>query len=211
MLSAVICVAQTPAVTSFSNGTAFVTIDGTNLTAGWTFTVNQTLTVSALGFWEFNTSLPLTATHPVGLWNSTGTLLASATVQTNSPVTGSWRYASITPVTLTAGQSYVVGSDITTPFSDPYERVPVGTGSVSTAGLITINSSILSTSASGFTFPTVPEPGFIGRFGPNLLVTAVPPVTAVPITPWALAAIGITLLASGLLGLRRSRRAFPLS
>jgi hypothetical protein len=195
------CLAQSPAVTGFSGGTVFVTVDGTNMTVGYTFTANTNLSVSAIGFWESNTSVPLGEAHQVGLWTSTGTLLASGTVQVNSPVTGNWRYASITPVTLTAGQQYVVGSDVVSPFPDAYERIPSSGGSVSTS-LITILNSDISPSASGFAFPNTAEGSFLARFGPNMLVTQV--ITTVPVTPWALAAIAVALLAAGLLLLRKN-------
>jgi len=202
------CLAQTPAVTGFSGGTVFATIDTTAQTAGWDFTANSNMTVSAIGFWEFDTSVPLNSTHQVGLWTSAGVLLASALVQVNSPVTGSWRYVAITPVTLTAGHTYVVGVDVTSPPSDGYERIPNPGGTVTTSGLITITSSAVSPSASGFAFPSVSEASFLARLGPNLLVQAVPtptPTPGVPITPAGLAMIGVGLLALGLMVLRYRR------
>lgn len=84
-------------------------------TYGWTFTPNTDITVTALGFpdnfatgfvlnhtiflWDFNSRAVLrTALAPAGA-NPGGTLGAN-----------NYRYYSIEPITLTAGQSYVVGA-----------------------------------------------------------------------------------------------------
>ena len=196
------CLAQAPAVSSFGGGTPFASIDTTNMTAGWSFTANANLIVSALGFWDFDITQPLTMSHNVGLWTSSGTQLATTVVQTNSPLTGSWRYVSITPVNLISGQTYIVGSDIVSPFTDAYTRVPTAGGSVVTSGLITIGTSFISSSASGFVFPGTAEPTFLGRFGPNLIIAQAPPTPPVPISPWALSLIAGGLLAAGLLAIR---------
>ena len=198
MLSFGNCLAQTPAVTSFSGGSGLLGITASAQTAGWTFTASSNLIVSAIGFYAPN---PLVSSHQVGLWTSGGVLLAATTVQTNSPLTGSWRYAAITPVSLTSGQTYVVASDITFPFTDPYEGVPTS-GSVTTNGLVSITSVVVSAPSSGFTFPNTVQPGMIGWFGPNMLVVAAPtptPTPGVPITPAGLALIGVGLLAVGLM------------
>ncbi len=164
------CLAQVPAVTSFSGGTNFLSIDSTNLTLGWSFTANANLTVSALGFWDVNPPSPLQNSHQVGLWTVSGTLLASGTVLTNSPLTGSWAYVSISPVALTSGQTYVVAALQASPFNEIYTRVPVSGGSVATSSLITIGTSVVSATSTGFVFPNIAEPTYIARFGPNLIV-----------------------------------------
>jgi hypothetical protein len=108
-----------------------------------------------LGFWEDpgNGGTPLNSSHQVGLWNSGGTLLASGTVLFNSPLTGNWRYLAITPVTLTAGQSYVVGSAIQSPFTDTFSRVDLPAGTVTTNSLIAVNGAVENAFAGGFSFP----------------------------------------------------------
>jgi hypothetical protein len=97
-------------------------VDSTDQTIGFSFTADVSLTVSALGFWDSTTS-PFAQSHGVGLWTSTGTLLTSATVLVNGPLTGDWRYVDILPVTLLAGQTYFAGSEIYSPLTDPYSRV----------------------------------------------------------------------------------------
>jgi hypothetical protein len=192
-----LALAQAPAITSFTGNTQVGTVEpfpGSDRTVGFNFTANSNLTVSALGVWEdpANGTAPLTQTHQVGLWNSSGTLLASATVLTNSPLTGRWRYVSVTPVTLTAGQTYFAGSAITSPYSDTFARVA---GTVTSSPLITVGNAVANAVAAGFSFPNLTDTTALGRFGPNLMIQAAPstPPTAVPISSAALIAVGIGL------------------
>jgi hypothetical protein len=162
--------AQTPAVTSFTGGVSFLGIDGTARTVGWTFTANNYLIVSALGFWDSNTSDDLLASHQLGLWTAAGSLVTSVSVQANDPATGNWRYHALAaPVLLAPGQ-YVIGATVTNPASDDYVRVPVSGGTVTTLASIAVGMSAISPSASGFAFPDTTEVGNLARFGPNLEV-----------------------------------------
>ena len=75
---------------------------------GFSFTANQNLTVVGLGNW-FGGSFP--QDQIVGLWDSSGNLLASTAVS-NSDATvgsGSWKFHTIGAVQLVAGQTYIVG------------------------------------------------------------------------------------------------------
>ena len=74
------------ALQSFTGGSLFGGINGTHRTIGWSFTANDNLSVTSLGLWDETPADPLSQTHQVGLWSSTGTLLGSATIQTNSPL-----------------------------------------------------------------------------------------------------------------------------
>jgi hypothetical protein len=72
--------------------------------------------VSALGLWDQNQN-GLASAHLVGLWNSVGTLLGSATVPagTGGTLVGEFRYVNLgSPVLLTAGQIYTLGVEIFT-------------------------------------------------------------------------------------------------
>ena len=84
-------------------------------TVGSKFTVGANALVDKLGF-EDQLVNGLASSHQVGLWNSSGILLASVTVQsgTGSVLIGNWRYETLpTPVTLTAGATYIVGAQVT--------------------------------------------------------------------------------------------------
>ena len=107
--------ATVPAVlTTSGNSNSWRLTIGANQSAtiGWAFSVGaQALEVDALGMYDNNADGMLDA-HPVGLWNSSGTLLAQATVPAGTAATrvGSYRYVAIAPVTLAAGQTYVIGA-----------------------------------------------------------------------------------------------------
>ncbi len=180
------------AIQSLAGGSNFPAFNGTNQTIGWSFTANDNLSVTALGFYDQTPGNPLSQSHLVGLWTSDGNLLASTTVQTTSPLTGSFRYQDITSVNLLAGMSYVIGAAITSPFSDIY-TVPA---SVNTAPEITLTSSARNGSSQGFSFPSTLTAGN-GRIGPNfkfdVVTQAVPEPTSL-IGILGLGAFGITSL-----------------
>jgi hypothetical protein len=83
-------------------------------TLGYEFIVTSPITVSGLSAFTLNPGAGLNENTPVGLWDSSQTLLASATVQagTTDPLTtdGFFRYASIAPLTLQPG-TYIVGAE----------------------------------------------------------------------------------------------------
>ncbi len=77
---------------------------------GYQFRANSNSTVTALGVFDYNQD-GFSQPQQVGLWTISGTLLASVYVDNSDlPVDNFWRFASISGVTLTAGQNYVVGS-----------------------------------------------------------------------------------------------------
>jgi hypothetical protein len=85
------------------------------LTLGFTFSVNQTLTVTSLGFYDDNGD-GFISPHEVGLFAGDGLagpgpLLGVTTLaagQSGTLGANDFRYQAITPVTLIAGQSYTV-------------------------------------------------------------------------------------------------------
>lgn len=83
---------------SFSNG---------SWDFGWTFSANQDVVVSGLGYYADPTN-GFVDGNEVALYDSTGTLLASATVTNLFPLTGHFRYVTIAPITLLAGHTYQV-------------------------------------------------------------------------------------------------------
>jgi len=76
---------------------------------GWEFQANSAVTVYALGNIDYGSVSTLPQPQQVGLWNSSGTLLASAYVNSSSTQVGQWAFTAITPVVLTSGDTYVVG------------------------------------------------------------------------------------------------------
>src|SRR5271157_1191767 len=73
--------------------------------AGLVFTANTNFSVDALGFF-FQSDL--TGPEIVGLYDSSGNLLTSATVLLSDPMVSGYLFHSIVPVALTAGSQYTV-------------------------------------------------------------------------------------------------------
>lgn len=74
---------------------------------GTWFTANSNLSVTGLGYYAD----PVTTqanNNQVGLFNSTGTLLASATVDNTYALFGHFRYVTIAPLALAAGETYLL-------------------------------------------------------------------------------------------------------
>ncbi|HZJ16509.1 MAG TPA: DUF4082 domain-containing protein [Chthoniobacteraceae bacterium] len=100
-------------------------------TEGWSFKPNVNVTVTHLGFLDYEGD-GLNFSHAVGLWLNGGALLGSTTVQTSDPLLDGFRYTSLTPINLLAGQTYVIGA-FYSPNSDFLRVVPFGASSFSTA------------------------------------------------------------------------------
>ncbi len=76
---------------------------------GYEFMANSNSTVTGLGVFDYNQD-GFSQPQQVGLWSTSGVLLASAYVSNSDPLNGFWRFAPIAGVTLQAGQTYIVGS-----------------------------------------------------------------------------------------------------
>ncbi len=86
---------------------------GNSYTNGsWNFTNNfrvlSALTVTGLGYYADPTS-NMVDNNPVALFSANGTLLASATVTNANAAVGHFRYVSISPLTLLAGDYQIAG------------------------------------------------------------------------------------------------------
>lgn len=104
-----------PAVETTSGSSfAWRDIIGANqsATTGWSFKIgSQDLELDALGLFDLDAN-GLEDAHPVGIWTSGGTLLRQVTVPsgTGGTLVGSYRYAAVAPLNLTAGQTYFLGA-----------------------------------------------------------------------------------------------------
>lgn len=82
-------------------------------TLGWSFTVNSPIEVTSLGF--FDSGLDgLSEPHLVGIWGANEELLAWAQIDTgeDNPLIGHYRYATVEPLTLDVGQTYIIGATV---------------------------------------------------------------------------------------------------
>ena len=87
------------------------TSDDSQLSLGFAFTATAAATVTSLGYYDFGQD-GFATDHNVGIFDSTGGLLASVVLSAGSGdvLRGDFRYASITPLALAAGQTYVIAA-----------------------------------------------------------------------------------------------------
>ncbi len=182
----------TPADFTINIGPAF--------TVGYSFTANAAVTVTQLGNDFFVGANPSPAT--VSLWDSSGGLLGQVGVSNTDPTLGSANFnfhALGTPVTLTEGQTYVIGAD-EAGGNHFYSQVT----SITTDPGITYGSpmSILGDN----TFPGGSDAlgdGPNGYFGPSFALSA---PTQVP-EPGSLALLALTAAGAAGYGWRRRKKA----
>ena len=186
LLAAALSAKADPAITiSAIASTASLTIDGT---VGWTFSTAQPTRVSALGFYDLSPNDPLDADHQVGIWDGAGTLLGSTTVLTGDALADGFRYHSLGSSILLPAGAYTIGAQVVA--RSTFYAIDA---TFTTSPLIAYGTPVNSFPTSGFVRPTTVLGG-IGRFGPSMMLQAVP-------EPSALAALGL-----GALGIVRRRK-----
>jgi hypothetical protein len=168
--------------------------DSEDITIGYSFVVSSPVKVIGLSAFVNNGSGGVNGNTPVGLWNSSGSSLASVTVLsgTADPLTpdGFFRYATLSsPVTLSDG-TYYVGAYVTPGIDFTYD---VG-------GLNTLSGVSYSAPQYGYgsslAFPSMEANPANGEFGGNVVVGVVP-------EPSTYIAGAMMLLPFGAGGLRR--------
>ncbi len=168
VLAAVPALAAPAVVVSNVNGPS--SLGNPPYTLGWSFSTNDAITVNALGV--FDSGLDGLATrYQVGLWDSGGVLLASATVAAgvSAPLTNQFRYATVAGVALGAGRTYTIGALIDS--SADAVLFPGEVNGFSTAAEISFLESRFIDGAT-LTDPTIGGGVQAGYFGPNFLFSA---------------------------------------
>jgi hypothetical protein len=157
--------ADTPAATM--DNTSGQSLANGPFTLGWQFTTSSTITVTWLGVAYFG---PLVESHAVGIWDSTGALLGSATVSAGGCgfQVNQFCYAT-TNFTLGPG-TYDIGA-VWLDGADPMLFPTTPIINFATAPGITYiqNDYIAGGSLTDPTNHTPPPPGY---FGPNFLFTS---------------------------------------
>ncbi len=141
----------------------------TDITAGWTFQTTTPVNATALGcFARIFIDNPSVNFIEVGLWNSSGALLASNSISPSSQPTGQSRYESITPVLLNPGETFHIGAFY------PGGGIGLGIAGAAAGGTISNSPAILLRGSalgvnSGFISPAEPVSGPDGSIylGPN--------------------------------------------
>jgi len=175
-LATLVCAALLAPFANRANADVFFTPDSfgvgnvytTPQSFGDTFTPTANITVTALGFYDVSGG-GLIDSHNVGIFNSAGTLLSDATVPsgTGGTLVDSFRYESISPLSLTAGDTYTLAGLVLTEDDTVGYSTPAG---------VTIGPGIsVSADPAVYVFaggPTVADPTLTGisatfYIGPN--------------------------------------------
>jgi hypothetical protein len=182
-----------PAVEYSTTGTLN---DSRPFTLGYEFTTSVTLDINALGYWVDG----LGHNHQVGIWDSTGNLLASTTVLSTDPIQGHFQYDAISELVLAPG-TYTIGGEFLGN-SDPFPANAQGV--VTIPGFTWVQDEQIV--GSGLNFPT-DTVGIYGQNGILLANFSVGSALAVP-EPASLSLLGTATVAGAVFaGLRRRKKA----
>ena len=163
-------------------------------TAGWSFTVNSTITINGLGLWDEGGDGSLNHPHTIGLWRSDQTLLGQTTISGGGDFSvpsasglGSWLFNHISPLLLGPGD-YVIGATF---LQDDLDLARVEATSSTIPEISYIGPRWVSTAPGVLTFPATS--GAIGNFadgafGPNLHL--IPEPTSMLLLGWGLLLVG---------------------
>jgi hypothetical protein len=171
--------AAAPAINSWSGSSAYT---GGSWTIGDQFVANDNLSVSSLGVYDPNGKA--IAPETVSLWTDSGTLIASAVVDSTGTLQGDFRYESLaSAISLTAGQTYRIAVGV--------ENAPwlYGVSGVITDPEIRYTTGVWENGQNVFPDQGTGGSGYISA---NFLIGA----TAVP-EPTPVAMIALALLAAG--------------
>lgn len=140
-----------------------------NITFAMEFTPQADIQVTHLGVLDAGLDGPgLQSPHDLALWQNDGTLVASATVNQTDPITSEFRYVPITPVTLTAGQTYVLGAYYPTNING--DKLTASVNPTASA-FVTMAAGTRYSIGPSLAFPTSTNPDF--RIAANLLFNPV--------------------------------------
>ena len=131
------------------------------VTIGMEFTPVADIQVTQLGVFDGGSDgAGLQTSHEVGLWQSDGTPVAMTTITAGSTLTSGFRYEAITPVILTAGQTYVLGAYYMATMAGDKLQVLSSPDPTATP-FVTLGTTSFLEGGTGLMFPTaVTNPDF---------------------------------------------------
>ncbi|MBW7989668.1 MAG: hypothetical protein FVQ84_06590 [Planctomycetes bacterium] len=155
------------------------------ITEGWQFTPISPINVTHLGMWDdyfsslSDKSLGFKYQIPIGIWRVADEALLTSTtlgLGTINPALDEFRYAEITPITLSAGEMYVIGFQWADNFAESDNVQSPQPGNFQVDPFITIGNHVLNFSPDpGFRYPIQVDLGGGGiDFGPNFQFTTIP-------------------------------------
>jgi hypothetical protein len=171
---------------------------------GWQFDVLDSVTVTGLSWYDKDGD-GLNFAHTVGIWNSAGTLLGSAMIPDGTAATldsAGFRYVSVTPFTLDAGNSYIVGGQ---DFFGSSDGLEFNVSSQTTAPQISYVNARYTNFGAGFARPTNISGASTGFYGPSFELTPAGAPSSVP-EPGATALLGCLSLSGAGFAWRRNRK-----
>lgn len=140
-----------------------------NWSLGWSFTVNQSVTVTALGFYD-DLQNGLTEPHDVAIYDAQQQIVVSGQVVRGDPLVSWWRWTQVQPVVLVPGVQYEI---IAVTGAENYTWAPVGfvadpqVNYLADAYHTPLGGGVLA-------YPNRSD-GVVGDFGPNFLLTSAIP------------------------------------
>jgi hypothetical protein len=173
--------------------------NGAYYTLGFSFTLSQNVTVTALGAYDSGQD-GLWGDAEVGIWDENGVLLISTTVAagTSGFLDGYFRYNGIAPFALSAATTYIIGAFATSDVASSYNTNQGGIGFFNPL-VNAIEDRYIYNDVFAYPDSSNSEPGG-AWLGANFQFSVVP-------EPSSLALLGIGGIGWGLVAYRRRKQA----